>query len=85
MRRTVTLTVPEFFFVVGTRAMLASGVAFLLAKKLRDRERKIVGTALLVAGAITTVPAAMAVITALKERQPVVPDEVPEPENREFA
>ncbi len=83
--RTITLTVPEFFFVVGTRAMLAAGVAFLVGRKLRDRERKIVGFGLLTIGAVTTVPAAMAVITALKHRQPAVPDEVPEPENREFA
>lgn len=54
-----TLTIPELMFVIGTRAMLAAGVAFLVSGRLSRKQRKIVGTTLVTLGAITTVPAAM--------------------------
>jgi hypothetical protein len=75
--QTVKLTIPELLFVVGTRAMLAAGVALLVFRNMRDRDRKILGTALAIAGAISTVPAAMAVISSLKRDRFAVPDELP--------
>lgn len=60
--RKLTLTMPELFFVVGTRAALAGGVALLLASKLTREQRKAVGAALFAVGAVTTIPAAMIVL-----------------------
>jgi hypothetical protein len=56
------LTFPELMFVVGTRAALGAGVGLLLSRKLDDQQRKILGLTLVFIGAITTVPAAMAVL-----------------------
>ncbi len=70
--RTVTLTFPEFMFVVGTRAMLAAGIAFLAFKKLDDQQRRVVGATLVAIGAVTTIPAAIAVMRK-RELAPVTP------------
>jgi hypothetical protein len=55
--RTVTLPLPEFGFVVATRAALAAGLGLLFAGRLSPQRRRIVGLALVVFGAATTVPA----------------------------
>ncbi|HEX9162794.1 MAG TPA: hypothetical protein VF980_13900 [Thermoanaerobaculia bacterium] len=60
--RNPQLTWPEFMFVVGTRALLAAGVALLVAGRLTDKQRRAVGATLVAIGAVTTVPAMMAVI-----------------------
>jgi hypothetical protein len=57
-----TLTTPELMFVVGTRAALAAGLALVIAGKLSDKQRRAIGATLIAIGAITTVPAAMAVL-----------------------
>ena len=49
-------------FVVGTRAMLGAGVALLASNKLSKKQRKTAGRVLLATGAITTIPAAFAVL-----------------------
>ena len=49
-------------FVVGTRAALAAGLALLIAGKLSDKQRRAIGVTLIAIGAVTTVPAAMAVL-----------------------
>ena len=49
-------------FVVVTRAFLAAGVGLLVAGRLSDRQRRIIGATLVAIGAVTTVPALMAVI-----------------------
>lgn len=59
-------------FVIGTRAMLAAGVAFLISGRLSKKQRKIVGTTLVSLGAITTIPAAM---IFFRSREPA-PDKV---------
>ena len=56
------LTFPELMFVVATRAALGAGVALLLSTKLNDQQRKVLGLSLVFIGAVTTVPAAMAVL-----------------------
>jgi hypothetical protein len=70
--RNVTLTLPEFMFVVGTRAMLAAGVAFLAFTKLNEQQRRVVGTTLVAIGVVTTIPAAIAVMRK-RELAPVAP------------
>ena len=58
--RNPELSFPEVLFIVGTRAALAAGVALLVSDRLSRSQRRSIGTALLAVGAITTVPAAMA-------------------------
>ena len=69
-----TLSLHQLFFIVGTRALLASGVALLASRKMKDRTRLRAGTALLAIGAITTIPAVLLVIRSGHE------DTNPEPE-----
>jgi MFS family permease len=63
------LTMPELMFVVVTRAFLAAGVGLLVAGKLSDKQRRLIGGTLIAIGAVTTIPAVMAVIGA-KGRAP---------------
>ena len=60
--KTVTLTFPELFLLVGTRAMLGAGLALLLARRLSDAQRKTAGTLLTAIGVLTTVPLAFEVL-----------------------
>ena len=53
----VDLSLPEFAFVVATRAALAAGIALLAGEKLSGCHRRRVGRTLLAIGAITTIPA----------------------------
>ena len=55
------LSFPELLFIVGTRAALAAGVALLASRRLRRSQRRAIGLALVAVGAVTTIPAAMAV------------------------
>ena len=57
----VDLTLPEFGFVVATRGALGVGIGLLAAGRLRCRQRRAVGWTLVALGALTTIPAAMAV------------------------
>ena len=62
----VTLPLPLLFGIVATRAALGVGVGLLLADKLKDK-RHAVGAALFAFGAVTTIPAALALVRAQKE------------------
>jgi hypothetical protein len=53
------LSLPEFLFVIATRAALAAGVGLLLSNRLRGGKRRQVGLTLIALGAITTLPAAI--------------------------
>ncbi len=55
------LTTPELVFIAGTRGMLGAGIGLLLGEKLSDTKRRTIGSVLLAVGALTTIPAAMAV------------------------
>jgi hypothetical protein len=59
----ITLPLPLLFGIVATRAALGVGIGLLLADKLKDKRRTI-GTVLVAIGALTTMPAAMAVMRA---------------------
>ena len=52
------LTTPQIGFLVGTRAALAAGAGLLLSGKLSQSVRQRLGAALVVFGALTTLPAA---------------------------
>jgi hypothetical protein len=58
------LTKPELAFIVGTRAMLATGVAMLTAGLVPRPIRRIVGIGLVAAGVATTIPALRTVMKA---------------------
>lgn len=64
-----TLTIPELMFIVGTRAMLAGGVALLLSDRLTKKQRKAIGATLIGIAAVTTVPAAM-IVMGTRDRAP---------------
>jgi hypothetical protein len=54
----VDLALPEFGFIVATRAALGAGVGLLATRRLRRGTRQRLGLALLGLGVATTVPAA---------------------------
>lgn len=54
----VDLSLPQFGFVVATRAALGAGIGLLAADRLRYRNRHRLGKALLAIGVLTTIPAA---------------------------
>ena len=56
---TTELRLPELGMVVGTRAMLAAGVALLVADRFSADTRRGVGWALVGVGVLTTIPLAM--------------------------
>ena len=62
------LTFPEIGLIASTRTMLGAGIALLLADRLDKEQRKAVGWALLLVGAITTVPLG---IIAFSKRQEI--------------
>ena len=55
----IELKLPELALVAGTRGMLGVGIGLLVADKVPQDRRKIVGLSLLLVGAISTVPLAM--------------------------
>lgn len=57
MKKRVDLSLPEFGFVVATRAALGAGVGLLATAGLCKRSRKRLGATLLTVGAVTTFPA----------------------------
>jgi hypothetical protein len=61
----IELSLPEFIFVVLTRAALGAGAGILVSRKLSRRRRPKVGLALLTFGILTTVPAAFLVRRSL--------------------
>jgi hypothetical protein len=55
---------PELLFIVGTRIALGAGVAMLVSLRLSEKQRRAVGGVLIAFGAVTTVPALMALAGA---------------------
>ena len=58
----LTLNLPTFGFVVGTRAMLGVGIGLLLSDHLPADRRRQIALTLISIGAVTTVPALIAVL-----------------------
>jgi len=58
----ISLSVPQFAFVVATRAALAAGVALLFSQRLTNDQRRVAGASLMGLGALTTFPAAKLVL-----------------------
>jgi hypothetical protein len=61
MKRT-ELTVPEIALIGGTRGILGAGLALLLGNRMTEDQRKAVGWAMFLIGAISTIPLVMNVV-----------------------
>ncbi|MCM0084156.1 hypothetical protein L4X63_21470 [Geomonas sp. Red32] len=50
------LTLPQLSLIAATRAVLGGGLGLLVAHRLTDRERKMAGWMLFLAGVVSTIP-----------------------------
>jgi len=57
MKKPLNLSLPEFGFVVATRAALGAGIGLLASARLCRKSRQRLGASLLTIGALTTLPA----------------------------
>ena len=57
------LTLPEVGLIAGTRGMLGAGVALLLADRLSEDQRKVIGWTLFLMGVVSTIPLVMDVFS----------------------
>ncbi len=67
------LPAPAFFFIVATRALLGAGIGLLVADKFGRRQRHKLGAALVCLGALTTIPALLALSAGSRKAQQDVP------------
>jgi hypothetical protein len=56
------LTIPEIILIGGTRVALGAGIGLLVGNKISRDARKGAGLALVIVGALTTIPLALGVI-----------------------
>ncbi len=63
----VTLELPLFGSIVGTRALLGLGAGLLLAGRMRNQRRLAIGRVCLAAGIASTVPALVAISRRLSD------------------
>ena len=56
--RTISVALPQFGFVVATRAMLGAGIALLISDRVPQAHKRTIATALVAIGALSTIPAA---------------------------
>ena len=57
----LNLNLPTFGFVVATRGALGVGIGLMLAGRLPEERRRPIALSLIALGAMTTIPALMAV------------------------
>jgi len=60
--KTAELTLPEIALIAGTRGVLGAGLALLLANRINEDQRKAVGWAMFLVGALSTIPLAINVL-----------------------
>jgi hypothetical protein len=63
MARKHSLSTPQLFFVIGTRAALGAGIGLLAGNRLSSRAKRAAGLTLALIGAATTFPAARIVLS----------------------
>jgi hypothetical protein len=61
MNRTVQLSLPMLVSVAATRGMIGVGAGLLIAPKIGEKRRRIVGRTLLALGVASTLPIALRV------------------------
>jgi hypothetical protein len=59
-----TLTLPELALLAGTRVAFGIGIGLMIAEKIPRDARKGAACALLLVGALSTIPLAVAILTA---------------------
>jgi hypothetical protein len=57
--KTAELTLPEIALIGGTRGVLGAGLGLLLANRINEDQRRAVGWAMFLIGAISTIPLVM--------------------------
>ena len=57
------VTIPELMLIGGTRVVLGLGIGLLIKDKLNKDQRQAAGLALLIVGAVTTIPLAIEVLS----------------------
>ena len=57
------VTLAQIGLIAGTRAMLGAGIALLLSEKLSTKQRRTIGWTLVAAGALTTIPLALQLLS----------------------
>jgi len=72
----LVLNVPAFGFIVSTRAALGVGLGLLIAGRLSGEKRRAAGALLVAAGAITTIPALIAVARGVRRARTPLPPNV---------
>jgi len=60
------LTIPEIGMIAGTRLICGVGIALLFADKMTEKNRKKLGWAMFLIGAISTIPLAIDVFSKRK-------------------
>jgi hypothetical protein len=60
-------------FVVATRAALAAGIGLLVSSRIPESRRRAIGLTLVSIGAVTTIPAAIAVFRGRQRRTAELP------------
>ena len=71
--KTVVLALPTFGFIVATRAALAAGIGLLMANRIPASRRRTIGLTLVSIGAVTTIPAAMALFRGRRDESAALP------------
>jgi uncharacterized membrane protein YfcA len=59
--RETRLTFPELGLIAATRGLIGAGIGFLLAERIPESPRKMLGWTLLSIGALSTIPLALTV------------------------
>jgi len=65
----VLMEIPTFGFIVATRAALGVGLGLLLSERIPQERRRPAALALIAVGAVTTIPAVMALVNGLRAAQ----------------
>jgi hypothetical protein len=65
--RTISVALPQFAFVVATRAMLGAGIGLLVSDRVPREHKRTIATALVAIGALSTIPAAMWVSRSIRK------------------
>ena len=61
--KNVELPIPELALIAVTRGLLGAGIGLLLADRMSERKRTVVGGILVAIGALSTIPLATDVMT----------------------
>ena len=67
--KVTTLPIPEVGLIAATRGMAGARAALLLASKMDDKKRRLIGWPLLAVGALSTIPFAIHALKNSKDAE----------------